>query len=478
MITLRDYQAQLVEDARKAYASGKKAPLLVLPTGGGKTTIFAHITHRAADRGKCVFLICHRAELVKQISMTLGNFGCPHQIIAPPPIINAVSADHYATYGRSFLGQSRVYVCSVHTLVKRLHLAPMTPDLIVVDEAHHCIEGSTWGKVLQSYPDAHRLFVTATPCRLDGRGLSMADAMIEGPTMAELIEHGHLSPYRAFCPPTALDLSAVRTTAGDYNKAGLQEAMDKPTITGDVVAHYRKLSPGRRAVAFCVSVEHAEHVAATFTAAGVPAESLDGTMTTEDRSSRIERFRAGKTLVMTSVDVISEGFDMPAIETAILLRPTKSLGLYLQQVGRALRVFPGKSEAIILDHVGNIGRHGLPDADQEWTLDGKKKRTRKQDSEPDINISTCKECFTVFERKAKKCPNCGTEITPMPRVIDEESGELLEVDRQAMKVKMKKENSSARDYDSLVALGMSRQYAHPEAWARKMMEIRERYAKR
>jgi len=484
MITLRDYQQNAVNEIRQAYRRGKRSPLLVLPTGGGKTTIFAYITTEAAKRGNVVFLLCHRAELVKQISMTLGAFGQEHQVIAPTAIINQTRVAHFAAYGRSLIQASTVYVASVQTLINKIDGLHHKPSLIVIDEAHHLTRESTWGRIIAAYPDARLLPVTATPCRLDGKGLGIAhagyaDDIIIGQTMSALIESGHLCDYRAYCPPSALDLSSVKTTAGDYNKGQLAEAIDKPTITGDAVKHYHRLLSGKRAVVFCVSVAHAEHVAESFTLTGVRAESLDGTLSPDERAARIKRFTDGVTLVLTSCDVISEGFDLPAIEAAILLRPTKSLSLYLQQVGRALRPFPGKKDAVILDHVGALSRHGLPDSDREWTLDGAKKRGRKSGTdEPDVNIKTCPACYHVFESKLPACPACGLAVKAQAREIEQVDGQLEEIDKAAMRQQKKQEERKCTDHATLAALGRSRGYKYPEQWATRMIEIRRNYAKR
>jgi len=483
MINLRNYQQSAVAAIRHAYANKKRAPLLVLPTGGGKTTIFAYVTQQASLKNNCVFLLCHRAELVKQISMTLARFDVNHQVIAPPVIITQCRNAHYLEFGKAFIAPSKVYVCSVQTLIKRLNTMP-TPDLIVCDEAHHLTSDSTWGKVIAAYPNAKLLPVTATPCRLDGKGLGinhggLADDIIVGQTMDNLIKDGYLSPYRAYCPPNSIDLSSVKKTAGDYNKGQLAEAMDKPTITGDAVKHYLKLCNGKRAVAFCVSVAHAEHVAESFNLVGVPSESLDGSLSAEERDARIKRFERGETLVLTSCDVVSEGFDLPAIEVAILLRPTQSLSLYLQQVGRALRTFIGKKEAIILDHVGNIQRHGLPDSEREWSLDGIKKKQRQKTGEPDINIRTCKSCFNIFEKSLTTCPVC-LEPVPEPkgRELKQEDGELIEVDPLVMRAQQKKEQSQAKTYDELLELAIKRGYNYPKQWVNYILKSRGAYGYR
>ena len=464
-IALRPYQTDAVNGVRAAYSSGKRAPLLVLPTGGGKTTIFSHVTTSAAAKGRIVYLLCHRAELVKQIAGTLARFGCHHTVVAPGPIIRQCQVEQFKTHGRSFVKTgATVIVASVQTLVKRLGTDIPTPDIIVVDEAHHLTVDSTWGRIVSAFPTAKLLPVTATPCRMDGKGLGIgaggfADDIVMGPTMRELIEAGYLSPYRIFAPPNALDLTGVRTRAGDYAKDQLAIAIDKPSITGDAVEHYRRLAAGKRAVAFCVSVAHAQHVAGEFMAAGIAAEFLDGTMDALERDRIIKRFEAGETLVLTSCDIVSEGFDLPAIEVAILLRPTQSLSLYIQQVGRALRTFPGKLEAIILDHVGAVVTHGLPDEEREWSLDGVKKGKRAaNDNEPDVKITTCPKCYSIH-LPAPECPTCGHVYPIQERKIEQADGNLVELGAdqiEALRRQKRVMQGQAQTVEDLVRQGISR----------------------
>lgn len=477
-VQLRPYQTEVVQDIRTAYSQGSRAPLVVLPTGGGKTTIFAYVTTSAAAKGRCIYLLCHRAELVKQIAATLARFGCQHQVVAPGPIIRQCQVEQFKAHGRTFvLAGSRVIVASVQTLVKRLDAGLPEPDIIVVDEAHHLTADSTWGRIVSAFPKAKLLPVTATPCRLDGKGLGLgaggfADTMVMGPTMRELIDAGFLSPYRIFAPPNALDLTGVRTRAGDYAKDQLATAIDKPSITGDAVEHYRRLASGKRAVAFCVSVAHAQHVAGEFAAAGIPAEFLDGTQDAGERDRIIQRFTSGETLVLSSCDIVSEGFDLPAIEVAILLRPTQSLSLYIQQVGRALRVFPGKTEAIILDHVGAVATHGLPDEERDWSLDGVQKKPRKaaNDNEPGVDaISTCPKCFTVH-LPTPECPTCGWVYPVRERKVQQADGELVELGAEQLEALRRQKRvmqGQAQTVEQLVAQGIGR------FRAMKIVEARE-----
>ena len=480
-VTLRPYQAEAVNAIRAAYAAGKRAPLLVLPTGGGKTVTFGYVTHSAAAKGRRVWLLVHRAELVKQIAATLARYQCAHTVMAPGPIVRQCQADQFRAHGRTFISPgARVMVASVQTLVKRLgqFTEDLHPDLIVIDEAHHLTSGTMWGAVVDAFPKARLLPVTATPVRMDGKGLGLgaggfADDIIMGPTMAELIAMGALSPYRVFAPPNALNLEGVNTRAGDYAKEQLATAVDKPVITGDAVQHYHRLAAGRRALAFCVSVEHARHVAAEFEASGVASEFLDGSMDPTLRAETIARFERGETMVLTSCDLVSEGFDLPAIEVAILLRPTQSLSLYIQQVGRALRTFPGKTEAIILDHVGAVITHGMPDEDREWSLDGARKAkgpaVPKDEDEPDVKITTCPKCFTIH-MPAPSCPTCGHVYPIASRRLAQEDGELREITPdqiEALKRQRRALQGSAQTVEQLMAQGMSKPRAQKVLQARE-----------
>lgn len=480
MIELHGHQKELVAKIREAYGCGYKAPLVVLSTGGGKTTIFAYITHAASEKGSCIFLLAHRSELIKQISQTLARLETEHQIIAPDAIIRQAKVDHWKEFNRSYINKAaRVYVASVQTIVRRLETITAIPDIIVIDEAHHLTRTTQWGKVINHYPAAKLLPVTATPCRTDGKGLGIksggyADTMIEGKPMRWLIDNEYLCDYRIFAPDT-VDLTGVKTRMGDYAIEQLATAVDKPKITGSAIEHYRKLVDGKRAIVFCVNVKHAEHVAEEFNAAGIRAELLEGTMESGVRNEAIQRFRSGETLVLTSCNIVSEGFDLPAIEAAILLRPTQSKSLYLQQVGRALRVMEGKDCAYILDHVGAVMRHGLPDDDHDWSLDGAKKRNKKG-AEKDVNVARCPVCFAIH-RPAPCCPQCGHAYIPgaKKREIKQVEGELVEITPEARLLIRKQritEERQCKTLEDFIELGRSRDYKFPRQWAEKRFGFR------
>jgi len=452
MIQLRPYQQAAIDGARAAYKAGNRAVLFQLPTGGGKTVTASTVVRGAAQRGNGTWWLTHRRELADQASQTFHGLGIPHGTIRAGHISDPTAL---------------VQVASIQTIARRLGSLP-APELIVFDEAHH-IGASQWQQIFDAYPRARILGLTATPWRLDGQGLgTWFGQMVSGPTVAELIEAKSLSPYRLFAPATP-DLTGVKTAAGDYQRGALAKAMDKPAIVGDAIGHYQRLCAGKRAVAFAAGVDNSKHIAAQFCAAGVPAEHVDGSMPGEARDAAVDRFRRGETLILSNADLFGEGFDVPAIEAAILLRPTKSLSLYLQQVGRALRPFEGKTEAIILDHAGNSLVHGLPDDEREWDLEDRERRKKATASE--VPVRQCEECFFVY-RPAPRCPQCGHAPTVRVREIEQIEGSLEEV-KQADRRALFREQSKANSFEALVELGRARGYKNPTFWARKVWSSRQ-----
>lgn len=453
---LRSYQEQSIEDLRHAYRAGSRAPLLAAPTGMGKTVILATIAAQAAAKGRRVLILVHRRELIHQTASKLAWAGLDYGIIA---------AGHPAS-------DHAVQVASVQTLARRLSRMTWQPSLVIIDEAHHAAAGS-WRQILEHWPDAYRLGVTATPCRLDGRGLSEAfDHLVMGPSVADLVFWGFLSAARIYAPPVVADLSGIRKRAGDYAIDQAADAMDRPTVTGDAIAHYKRLAAGQRAIAFCCSVQHAEHVCAAFNAAGIPAATLLGS--TPDRDDVVRRFDAGAIHVLVTVDVVSEGFDIPGASCAILLRPTQSLGLYLQQVGRVLRPAPGKTHAVILDHVGNVHRHGWPDDPREWSLDGVVRRAGAAGPVAP-SVRTCPQCFAAF-KPAPVCPLCGTACAPEPRrELRQVAGELKELQRSEVRGR-RREQGKAQTLQQLIHLGQARGMKNPVGWAKHVYFARQQRA--
>lgn len=441
MIQLRPYQSDLINKAMGCLMRGQST-LLVAPTGSGKTIMFAYLAAQLSKAGQRIFILCHRNELLEQISHTLTDMEVPHGCIAP----------EYPNHKNR-----QVQVASVFTLCRRL-VDYKSPDLIIVDEAHHAVPSTTWGRVLSTWSRGAVLGVTATPERLSGEGLKDTfSTLLVGPTVGELIAQGHLSPYRLFAPPVTYT-DGIHRRMGDYDKKELSQATDTPTITGCAVTHYTKLASQRRAIVFCVSINHAIHVASQFRDAGYTSASIDGKCSLWERRSLVSRFAKGEIQVLTSCDLISEGFDLPAIEVAILLRPTQSLALHLQQIGRALRPYPGKEYALILDHAGNTLRHGLPDDDRQWSLDGRESRQASEADGPTVSVRTCGQCFAAVRSPALTCPYCGFTFPLKPREVEEVKGTLEEVDRELIRLQQRREVGRAKDLDALFAIAKQRGY--------------------
>lgn len=456
MIQLFDYQQKGVDDIRNAFRTNDNV-LFVLPTGGGKTVVFSEIARLSVSKGSNVLILVHRIELLRQTSKALNKSGVKHGIINPK-------------YTPSRF--EKVQVASVQTLVKRLdQIDP--PDLIIVDECHHAVS-STYKKITDYFFDARTLGVSATPIRSDGKGLNDCyDEIVSGPQISELIKRKRLVKPVMYAPPTNINFSKIKIVRGDYDKKEMLEIIDKPTITGDAVKHYTKLCPKTPAVAFCISIEHAEHVANEFRSAGYSAYSVDGTMDDETRTRILNGLGNGSVDVVASCDLISEGTDIPAIGCAILLRRTLSMSLYLQQVGRALRTVEGKTQAIILDHVGNYKLHGFPEDDREWSLEGTKKGKRgKQEREETLKVSQCESCYAVFE-PAPICPICGEVQKRRDNMIEQVDGELeliTEAQKIAIKQSKRIEIARAKKLEDLQEL--EKKYGYKRGWANHLFKSR------
>ena len=445
---LRGYQEDLIDRTRQALRRNKRV-LMQAPTGAGKTAITVYMMGRAAEAGKRSVFCVHQNELLSQTSKALWQQHLEHGMIASGKRLSKLPAQ----------------VASVQTWVRRTDRYP-EPDLIIIDECHRSAS-ATYQKVLEAYPSAKVIGLTATPQRTDGKGLDDTyGELVQGPSIRQLIDAGYLSDYEIFAPPSTVDLSAIKTRMGDYDKKELEQTMDKPTITGDAVATYKKHAHGKRCVVMCVSIRHAEHVMESYRTAGVPAEMIEGSMTNNEREAVLDRFRAGETLVICNVQLLIEGVDIPSIEVVQWLRPTQSLIIWMQGNGRGLRPAPGKDRLIILDQVGMWSRHGLPDEDREWSLKGRKKGRRKKDDEPDVNVQQCKHCFHIFRPGPSVCPSCGKPVEVRKKAeIQVVEGELERIDVEAEKRLRKKSQGQARGLHDLVALGVRRGMKNPSGWA-------------
>jgi DNA repair protein RadD len=419
--TLFPYQVAAVRAFHDRIAAGYRAPLLVSPTGGGKTVVAADIVRSMPDGEKRTLVLVHRRELVTQTSAKLQDVGLPHGIIQagtpPSPIYDVQVAS----------------IQTLHARAVRRDIMPLPPaDLVWVDEAHHVV-ARTYSEIVAAYPDAILLGSTATPCRGDGSGLGgIFDTIIETPQVADLIKLGRLVPTRVYAPIDP-DLKGVHTVAGDYNEGQLAERMDRAELVGDIVAHWHKFGQRRKTVVFAVNVAHSLHVRDEFVRSGVRAEHIDGSTPKDVRDAILARLASGETDLVSNCQVLTEGWDAPTVGCIMLARPTKKMGLFRQMVGRGLRTADGKTDLILLDHSGAVYRHGFPEDEVAWTLDpdakpvNRTERNRGNGNGSDgPTILECSRC-SALRISGRACEHCGFLPQRRPEGVEIADGELGEV---------------------------------------------------
>lgn len=382
-IKLRDYQEKIYNDIKRAFINGSKGVCAVLPCRSGKSYVFAKISQDACRKGSHVLILAHRNSLLNQ---------------------------HKELFEDLELNNDNIRIESVFTEVN--HLGENGPvDLIIIDEAH--LSGaSSYQKVCQYY-NCLRILFTATPARLDGKPLNLADTMVTGITAKELIQRGNISDYSYYAPDLNIDFSTIKKTAGDYNNQQLGQAMGTKKIYGDVLKYYNMLAKDKQAVAYCVNVQHSQEVCEMFNKEGISARHMDSHTPEKERESILSDFKEGKFKILCNCNLISEGITLPSAEAGLLLRPTLSLTLYIQQAMRCLTPNEDK-KAIIIDYVNNVQRHGMPTMNRDWTLDSKVEEYCNDNEDGTLKIRICPECFSTFET-APVCPFCGAEyeITPI-----------------------------------------------------------------
>lgn len=379
----------------------------------------AMVITSAVDKGKRVLFLAHSRELVHQCAAKLQSIGVDCGVIMA---------------GEPLEDWKQVQVASKDTLharaVRRSKMKLPMADLVILDEAHRSLAKS-WVDLVKQYPKAIVMGLTATPARGDGTGLGqLYEVIVPTCPTAKLIEDGYLVPSKVFAPYIP-DLTGVkRGCDGDYDKAQVEHRMDKSTITGDIIRHWKLLASERPTLVFAAGISHSMHIRDQFREAGVKAAHVDGTMPKEDRDEILRRFSSGDIQVLSSCDVLTEGVDLPLCSCVVIAKPTKSIVRHKQMLGRGMRPFEGKDDLLILDHAGNVTRPGLgfPDEDIEWTLDGKKKANKQSDPKKAPREPTvCKKCFCAYYT-AGVCPNCGfkPEIKNRTRV-NVKDGQLVEV---------------------------------------------------
>lgn len=441
MINLREYQQDLYDKTVDAFRQGNKRVLVTVGCGAGKSYIFAKMAERTKGP---VLVLTHRRELLDQT----GHLFQEHGIDARIEMI-LTEANHLGEHEK--------------------------PALIITDEAH-LSRSNSWMKVLDYY-NTFTVGFTATPVRLDGKPLGdIYSALVTGVSVRWLIDNHRLAPYEYYAP-TVVETEGLRVQAGDYVIKDLEQLMTERAIYGDVIENYRKIAPGERSIAYCVSVSHAEQVADLFNRNSIPARTLSAGTPASERRAIMDAFRRGEITVLCNVGIISEGVSIDEVSCCLLLRPTESHALYWQQAMRCMRYQPGKI-AKIIDFVGNYTRNPLPDADVEWSLTQSLSKKPRINAEGDFIIRTCPKCFKVF-KTAAVCPYCGTEYPLHSRELKAHQDielsmitakEAEEVERKRKQARM--EQGKAKTFPELLAIGRERGYKNPAAWAQIVLRGR------
>lgn len=437
-ITLRDYQQTLYSGVQDQFRAGKKRVLVCSPTGSGKSYVFMKMAEQC--KGKTLVLITRR-ELKDQ---------------------------HIREFQKNGIPMDRIIVETVQTVYRRMGQYAGI-QLVIADEAHNFL-ARTFKAVIDHF-DSHGSYTvgfSASPIRTNGEPLSdVFQSMVQSISVKQLIQEKRLSPYTYYAP-LSVDVRNLRKQNGDYAISDIEEVM-QPAIYGKVVEEYNRLCPGKQAVAFCVSIQHSQQVAQQFRDAGIKATHFDGNTPKQERKKIMDDFRDGKIQVLTNCALISEGVSIDGIEAVIMLRPSMSTSLVLQQWGRALRYAPGKT-AIILDCVGNYTRHGLPDDDRHFSLDGPAKTHKEFNEDGTLSLRVCPMCFKTF-KTAPRCPFCAEEYPISPRELEQiEAIRLREIRAEELrreeerKAQAKRDIRAARSYEDL--LEIERKYGYGRGWAR------------
>jgi superfamily II DNA or RNA helicase len=433
LFQLHDYQRSLVNKARQTYTNGYKSPCVVAPCGAGKSVIISDIARMTTDKGNRVLFLVHRKELIDQIQNTFR--------------LNDVNLEH-------------VEFGMVQTVVRRLEKT-VKPSLIITDESHHGLAAS-YRKIYDYFHDVLRLSFTATPIRLNGSGLGdINDILIEEVDAEWLIENNFLSPYKYYAPKL-IDTSLLKiNNLHEFSNSSIDQAMENKTIYGDVIEHYQQLASGEQAICYCHSLEASKFVKQEFINHGIVAEHIDAKTPKVERDEIIQKFRDKEIQVLCNVDLIGEGFDVPDCSTVIMLRPTQSLSLFIQQSMRGMRYQPGKT-SIIIDHVDNVRRFGLPDAKRHWSLHSKKTSS----SQAEIKIKQCISCFSVYPISLTACPECGykPEVKQVTEYDVDKSAVLEEVQKEDVVVTLDfREPADCKNMSELYLLAKNRGYKR--GWA-------------
>ncbi len=408
MYQLFDYQQKLVDRARSALAQGNKGILIVSPPGSGKSVVIAEIARLTTEKGGQVLFFVHRKELVNQIK------------------------DSFIAQG---VNLNNCTIMTVGKVANRLGYLPK-PNLIIVDESQHS-RAKTYLKIFKFYSDVPRLGFTGSPWRLSGKGFKdIYSAMIEGPNVKWLIKNQKLAPFTMYGYRLGDDSQLKHGSNGDYTNKSL-DAFSQTIIRGDIIKNWKRFANRRKTIVYCHSVQFAKEVANAFKRANINAEEADSKTPEKERDRIMSDFKSGKLKVLCNCDLISEGFNVPDCSCVILLRPTESLVVYLQQSMRCMRYQPDK-DAIIIDQVGNFTRFGLPDAERQWSLDDRIQHPQREGMSAGPAIKTCPACFAVILASYHICPFCGYSFEAEFRKIKQDKLARLEKINESVAEKRKR----------------------------------------
>jgi len=431
---LRDYQQDMYDKIVEALKT-HQGVCGVLPCRAGKTYIMDEICEQTHKRGGNVLILAHRRLLLSQ-----------HKKIIENARIESVftEVNHLGEHGKV--------------------------NLIIIDEAH--ISGAeTYNKVC-SYYDCKRILFTATAKRLDNKPLSLADVIINGVSGDELIKRGLVSKYELYAPKLDINLKKVGLSGADFNNEELSEVMLDRKIYGDIIKYYRQLADGKQAIAYCTNVKHSMSIRDLFNDNGIPAVHMDAKTPEKQREEIMQDFRNGKYQVLCNCNLISEGLTVPECDCCLLLRPTQSETLYIQQACRCLTPREGKV-AIIIDYVGNCYTHGTPTEPREYTLDEKMVRVKNPSREPEVLARECTNCLRVYRGIDPICPYCGFDNHKTRKQIEADEKAELERIEKIEKRKKRQEVGMAKTYEELVELGRKRGMKNPHGWAYYVMSNRK-----
>lgn len=438
---LREYQKILVNDTRKAFSRGSKRPLVVLPCGGGKTACFADMARKHIHKNiieNQVWFLVHRQELIDQTLETFEKFNIP---------------------------LNNIFVGMVQSLASKIRRGiPLDkPTMIIFDEAHHAT-AKTWQSIVDYFDDVPTIGLTATPARMSGESLGhIFDEMILGVDEQYLVANGYLAHYDYYAP--SIMKNDFEMKGSDFDQQKVADLFEKKKIYGDILKY---VDNERKTIIYCPNIAFSESLASMIKG----AVHFDGSTPKDERRQIVKDFKNGKIRVLLNVDLIGEGFDVPDCDTVILLRPTMSLTLYIQQSMRALRPKPDGRKAIIYDLVGNVFRHGMPTQQKEWSLHTSIK-PKNASGEPDLIVRTCQHCLLTYPGTKPTCPFCGKDNGKTRKQIEQEKQEELEKIEMIEKRNKKIEQGIARTFSELVEIGTKRGYKNPQFWAKKIIKSRK-----